>query len=54
MSPHQRPGIAPANWCILSDAPRLYWSTPESDWNADYHYFTAFAATFRPAGVNQW
>jgi len=31
----------------------LYWSTPESDWNADYHYFTAFAATFRPAGVNQ-
>ena len=31
----------------------LYWSTPESDWNAGYHYFTAFAATFRPAGVNQ-
>ena len=31
----------------------LYWSTPESGWNADYHYFTAFAATFRPAGVNQ-
>jgi len=31
----------------------LYWSTPKSDWNADYHYFTAFAATFRPAGVNQ-
>ena len=31
----------------------LYWSTPESDWKADYHYFTAFAATFRPAGVNQ-
>ena len=30
----------------------LYWSTPESDWNANYHYFTAFAATFRPAGVN--
>ena len=27
----------------------LYWSTPESDWNADYHYFQAFAATFRPA-----
>ena len=23
MSPHQRPGIAPANWCILSDAPRF-------------------------------
>jgi hypothetical protein len=31
----------------------LYWSTPVSDWNADYHYFQAFAATFRPAGVNQ-
>ena len=31
----------------------LYWSTPESDWNADYHYFTAFAATFWAAGVNQ-
>ena len=31
----------------------LYWSTPESDWNAAYHYFTAFAGTFRPAGVNQ-
>jgi eukaryotic-like serine/threonine-protein kinase len=27
----------------------LYWSTPESDWNGDYHYFQAFAATFRPA-----
>jgi eukaryotic-like serine/threonine-protein kinase len=27
----------------------LYWSTPESDWNADYHYFQAFADTFRPA-----
>ena len=26
----------------------LYWSTPESDWNADYHYFQAFADTFRP------
>ena len=31
----------------------LYWSVPESSWNADYHYFQAFAATFRPAGVNQ-
>ncbi len=31
----------------------LYWSTPENDWNADYHYFAAFAVTFRPAGVNQ-
>jgi eukaryotic-like serine/threonine-protein kinase len=27
----------------------LYWSTPAADWNADYHYFQAFAATFRPA-----
>jgi hypothetical protein len=27
----------------------LYWSVPESDWTADYHYFQAFAATFRPA-----
>jgi hypothetical protein len=27
----------------------LYWSTPESDWNAYFHYFQAFAATFRPA-----
>jgi hypothetical protein len=27
----------------------LYWSTPESDWNADYHYFQNFAGTFRPA-----
>ncbi len=31
----------------------LYWTTPESAWNADYHYFQAFAGTFRPAGVNQ-
>jgi hypothetical protein len=31
----------------------LYWSTPVSDWNADYHYFQTFAATFRPASVNQ-
>jgi len=30
----------------------LYWSTPESDWTADYHYFTAFAATFVPAPAN--
>lgn len=27
----------------------LYWSTPVSDWNAYYHYFQAFAATFQPA-----
>jgi hypothetical protein len=32
-----------------SHAYALYWSTTESDWNADYHYFQAFAATFRPA-----
>jgi tRNA A-37 threonylcarbamoyl transferase component Bud32 len=31
----------------------LYWSTPVSDWSADYHFFQAFAATFRPASVNQ-
>ena len=27
----------------------LYWSTPASDWDALYHYFQAFAATFTPA-----
>jgi serine/threonine protein kinase len=27
----------------------LYWSTPESDWDADHHYFQGFADTFRPA-----
>jgi serine/threonine protein kinase len=27
----------------------LYWSTPASDWDADYHYFQAFADTFKPA-----
>ncbi len=27
----------------------LYWATPQDDWNADYHYFQAFAATFHPA-----
>jgi serine/threonine protein kinase len=27
----------------------LYWSTPESDWNAYHHYFQGFANTFRPA-----
>jgi serine/threonine protein kinase len=32
-----------------SHAYALYWSTPESDWTADYHYFAAFAATFTPA-----
>jgi hypothetical protein len=29
----------------------LYWSTPESDWNAYFRYFQAFAATFRPASA---
>jgi serine/threonine protein kinase len=29
----------------------LYWSTPQGDWDADYHYFQAFAATFRPAAA---
>ncbi len=28
----------------------LYWSTPASEWKTSYHYFLAFAATFRPAG----
>ena len=27
----------------------LYWSTPASDWNASFHLFRTFAATFRPA-----
>ena len=27
----------------------LYWSTPVSDWDACYHFFQVFAATFRPA-----
>jgi len=27
----------------------LYWTTPVNDWDAYYHYFQAFAATFRPA-----
>ena len=27
----------------------LYWTTPVSDWNAYYHYFQVFAATFQPA-----
>jgi eukaryotic-like serine/threonine-protein kinase len=31
----------------------LYWSTPISNWNAYYHFFQAFAATFRPASVSQ-
>jgi eukaryotic-like serine/threonine-protein kinase len=28
----------------------LYWSTPASEWKTSYHYFRAFAATFRPVG----
>jgi hypothetical protein len=31
----------------------LYWSTPVSDWNADYHFFQTSAGTSRPASVNQ-
>ena len=27
----------------------LYWSVPESEWSAYYHYFQTFADTFRPA-----
>jgi hypothetical protein len=28
----------------------LYWSTPASEWKTSYHYFRAFAASFRPQG----
>jgi len=28
----------------------LYWSTPASEWDASYHFFQVFAATFGPAG----
>jgi len=28
----------------------LYWSTPETEWNADFHIFEVFARTFQPAG----
>jgi hypothetical protein len=31
----------------------LYWSTPDSDWTSDFHYFQTFAKTFQPAGVDQ-
>src|SRR5579859_1363112 len=31
----------------------LYWSTPATQWSASYHFFTAFAVTFRPAGFVQ-
>ena len=27
----------------------LYWSTPVSEWDASYHFFQVFAATFLPA-----
>jgi hypothetical protein len=30
----------------------LYWSAPESEWGTSYHYFQAFAATFRPASAS--
>ena len=36
-----------------SHAYALYWSTPVSDWNACYHFFQVFAATFRPAPAGQ-
>jgi eukaryotic-like serine/threonine-protein kinase len=29
----------------------LYWSTPASEWDASFHLFHAFVATFRPAGA---
>jgi hypothetical protein len=31
----------------------LYWSAPADEWAASYHFFTAFAATFRPVGFVQ-
>ena len=31
----------------------LYWSAPATQWLASYHFFTAFATTFRPAGFIQ-
>jgi eukaryotic-like serine/threonine-protein kinase len=31
----------------------LYWSTPDSEWQASFQLFRAFAATFRPAGMAQ-
>ena len=31
----------------------LYWSAPVSDWNAYYHYFQVFAATFQPAPLRR-
>jgi hypothetical protein len=29
----------------------LYWSTPEDLWDGSYHFFRAFARTFRPASA---
>lgn len=31
----------------------LYWSTPASAWRASFHYFRAFASTFRPAPASR-
>jgi eukaryotic-like serine/threonine-protein kinase len=31
----------------------LYWSTPASEWQSSFHFFSGFAATFRPAGMSQ-
>jgi serine/threonine protein kinase len=30
----------------------LYWSTPASEWDASFHLFRIFAATFRPVGAS--
>jgi hypothetical protein len=41
---------------ILANARHAYalcWSTPASDWNACYHFFQVFPATFRPAPASQ-
>ena len=29
----------------------LYWSVPQDQWAADYHYFRTFATTFQPAST---
>jgi serine/threonine protein kinase len=31
----------------------LYWSVPQAQWAADFHYFRVLAATFRPASRKQ-
>lgn len=52
---YDRDGVAVQvlNRNILANAHHayaLYWSTPASEWDASYHFFQVFAATFQPAG----